>query len=737
MHLSGTNAKTVITKGGIGILLAALVSVPTLRASAATNADCLACHGDRSLTMTKAGRSVSLFVDEHAFRGSAHADLECVACHEGFNPSDLPHARHIAPVHCLGCHADPQFANYSTSIHAVRQKGGGAAARCVDCHTTHGIRKLSDLTPAERKQFALETCARCHADVDTQYMMSDHGRALAAGVQGAPSCIDCHDEHEVLSPSNADAQTSRTKEAEMCLRCHRDNPEVRAKVGPSAKFISSYENSVHARAVRSGNDSAATCTDCHGGHDLRKGSEPGSKVARVNIATTCGRCHADILEQYRGSIHGQALQRGITASATCTDCHGEHNILSPRDANSPVAARNISSEVCSPCHASVKLEQKFDLASDRLQSFADSYHGLAGKAGSVEVANCASCHGVHDIKPSSDPSSRINKANLAKTCGTCHPGANANFAKGAVHVVAASGSGEVIYLISTTYVVLIVVVVGGMAAHNLLDFLRKSRRILMVRRGIVKRRHPGHRLYLRMTLGERIQHGTLVVSFATLVFTGFALKFPDAWWVAPLRSISPVMFELRGLLHRIAGVALVLAGLYHCYYVLAVPRGKKLLHDLLPVPGDLRDALQVMRFNLGLSDTRPLLGRFSYIEKSEYWALVWGTIVMGATGAILWFDNTFLGLLTKMWWDAASTVHYYEAWLATLAIVVWHFYFVIFNPDVYPLNLAFWKGTLTEEEMEDEHPLELERMKKLRAAEEEAGNGSRVDGDHKRQGVPS
>jgi cytochrome b subunit of formate dehydrogenase len=135
---------------------------------------------------------------------------------------------------------------------------------------------------------------------------------------------------------------------------------------------------------------------------------------------------------------------------------------------------------------------------------------------------------------------------------------------------------------------------------------------------------------------------------------------------------------------------------------------------------DVTDAIAVMKYNLGFSAVKPQFGRFSYIEKSEYWALVWGTVVMGATGVILWFDNTFLGLLTKLWWDVAQTIHYYEAWLATLAIVVWHFYFVIFNPDSYPINLAFWKGTLTEEEMQEEHPLELAEMKKKSEETEEA-----------------
>jgi cytochrome b subunit of formate dehydrogenase len=187
------------------------------------------------------------------------------------------------------------------------------------------------------------------------------------------------------------------------------------------------------------------------------------------------------------------------------------------------------------------------------------------------------------------------------------------------------------------------------------------------------------------------------------------------------------MFELRGILHRVAGVIMVLASLYHIYYLFAVPRGKQLLRDMLPVRSDLTEVTGMLKYNLGFSDEKPLLGRFSYIEKAEYWALIWGTIVMAVTGFILWFDNTFIGLLTKLGWDVARTVHYYEAWLATLAIIVWHFYFVIFNPDTYPLNLAFWKGTLTEEEMLEEHPRELERMQKQERAEKAAEGKSDHD----------
>ena len=228
----------------------------------------------------------------------------------------------------------------------------------------------------------------------------------------------------------------------------------------------------------------------------------------------------------------------------------------------------------------------------------------------------------------------------------------------------------------------------------------------------MREEHYGHSLYLRMSLNERIQHITLAVSFMLLVITGFMLSFPNTWWVSHIRDISSHSFEYRGLIHRISAVVMVAVSLYHIYYISFTERGRKLIKDLLPKFQDIKDAIGVVRFNAGVTETKPKLDRFSYIEKAEYWALIWGTIVMSLTGVIMWFDNTFIGLFTKLGWDIARTIHYYEAWLAFLAIVVWHFYFVMFNPDVYPLNVAWIKGTMSEEEMAEEHPLEYERLKK-------------------------
>jgi cytochrome b subunit of formate dehydrogenase len=261
------------------------------------------------------------------------------------------------------------------------------------------------------------------------------------------------------------------------------------------------------------------------------------------------------------------------------------------------------------------------------------------------------------------------------------------------------------------YISLIVVVIGGMFAHNALDFSKKAKIKKLRQIGRIEEEIHGHSLYLRMTFNERIQHATLAISFILLVITGFMLRFPDAWWVRHIRDLSEHVFTLRSLIHRISAVILVSVSLYHIYYVSFTARGRQLIKDLLPKYQDITDALGVAKFNLGISKEKPFLDRFSYVEKAEYWALIWGTIVMSVTGVILWFDNTFIGLLTKLGWDVARTIHYYEAWLAFLSILIWHFYFIIFNPDVYPMNTAWLTGKISEEEMIHEHPKELEKIR--------------------------
>jgi formate dehydrogenase gamma subunit len=234
--------------------------------------------------------------------------------------------------------------------------------------------------------------------------------------------------------------------------------------------------------------------------------------------------------------------------------------------------------------------------------------------------------------------------------------------------------------------------------------------------------------YLRMNKSERIQHFLLFTSFITLILTGFGLKFPEAFWVRWIVFIiGENAFEARGIVHRIASIVMIVASLYHLYYILFTTRGKQLVRDFLPRKQDLIDFKDSMLYLIGKTDIKPKLGRFSYIEKMEYWAVVWGTVIMGATGFILWFENTFLKIVGTEGMEISTAIHYYEAILASLAILVWHFYFIFVNPDVAPMNKAWSKGYLTREQMKHEHPLELEELERKEAEVKAAAEKARAE----------
>jgi len=186
--------------------------------------------------------------------------------------------------------------------------------------------------------------------------------------------------------------------------------------------------------------------------------------------------------------------------------------------------------------------------------------------------------------------------------------------------------------------------------------------------------------------------------------TGFALKYPDSW-IAGALGMSE---RLRSLTHRIAGVVMIGTGIYHLAYITLTRSGRRLIMDFAPRPKDASDAWGTMRYYLGLSPNKPQFSRFNYAEKAEYWALVWGSVLMAITGIMIWAKVSVGDLLARWWVDAATAIHFYEAVLATLAIVVWHFYQVFFDPDVYPMNWAWWDGKMSRKHDDEEHALDKE-----------------------------
>jgi len=152
-------------------------------------------------------------------------------------------------------------------------------------------------------------------------------------------------------------------------------------------------------------------------------------------------------------------------------------------------------------------------------------------------------------------------------------------------------------------------------------------------------------------------------------------------------------------------------GAYHLAYMVFTREGRKGLRDFWFRFSDIPGAVGTIGYYLGVKKTKPQFARFSYAEKVEYWAGMWGTVVMALTGLMIWYSVEVARWIPRWWIDVATTVHYYEAILATLAILVWHFYHVIFDPDVYPMNWAWFDGKMPEEQYKEEHPLADEERK--------------------------
>lgn len=564
---------------------------------------------------------------------------------------------------CLGCHDTVDAAKFTQSLHGPLE--------CASCH--------ADITavphePAPKKV----DCASCHPEAVDAWNHSLHAQAANSGSARGARCADCHGApHEMR-------RLERAQIPKTCATCHAQK-FVMQKAGLSTQPALSYQDSVHGRAVKRGSTRAAVCTDCHESHNVRPANDPLSGIFKFNVGRTCGECHAAIAAQYRDGVHGKALARGNSRTPGCTDCHGIHTIATAHDPQKGPGGS------CARCHEGVRLSQEFGVEATKVDSYKASYHGLARRMGSTTAADCASCHGAHDVRPSSDPKSAIHPANLTRTCGKCHPGVQSKFAQGKVHVVAGdtTDTGSLINTwITRIYIVLIALTIGFMAFHNLLIWWRKAQAA----------RRSAHRTVLRMNLNQRIQHAILVGSFVILVLSGFALAWPESW----LAAIFGPSENVRSVIHRVAGVVMIVLGIYHIGYMILTREGRQGLRDFWFRFSDARDLRDVL---LG---RKPQSGRFTYAEKAEYWAGLWGTIVMAVTGLIIWYFVEVATWVPRWWIDIATTIHFYEAILATLAIIVWHLYHVIFDPDVYPMNWAWFDGRMSEEHFKEEHPRAIE-----------------------------
>jgi cytochrome b subunit of formate dehydrogenase len=614
---------------------------------------------------------------------------------------------------CLECHGDTGWLEDDETRRLHVDLGGFENSvhgflLCVDCH--------ADLAGADPwghdPELAPVDCSVCHADVQDEYAQSLHAYARQRGNLRAPTCAGCHGKHDILSPSDRSSRAHRRNLTDMCASCHGTGGLLTDQLVRLPLSVQSYAQSVHAHAFRRGIDTAAVCTDCHGVHLLRGRLDPESKIHAVNVSATCGQCHGEAQYEYDRSIHGRALQAGIFDSPTCNDCHGEHHIVTAADPSVSAFGARLAVETCRSCHEDQRLIAKYGLADYVVETYVDSYHGWARRWDSPDAATCVACHATHLVLPARDEGSTIHPDNVAETCRQCHPRADQRFALSYTHRTAQPSANPVTRWIEWAYLILIPTLVGAMVLHNALIFvyyLRRRRRL---------EREEG--TIPRMDRSQVVQHLLLAVSFIVLVITGFALRFPDAFWVQPLVYLG-MTEALRSLVHRIAAVVLLGVGVWHVLYLGLNRRGRRDLVAMLPRWRDVSDASGNIQYYLGLRKRKVRFDQYDYTQKAEYWALVWGTVVMALSGFVLWFPAQAVRIFPTWIVQASELLHYYEAWLAMLAILVWHFFFVLLHPLVYPMSWTWLTGEMGRGEAEYHHgdwvrSLEADR-KKTKSAE--------------------
>ena len=213
------------------------------------------------------------------------------------------------------------------------------------------------------------------------------------------------------------------------------------------------------------------------------------------------------------------------------------------------------------------------------------------------------------------------------------------------------------------------------------------------------------RYFIRLNSNERVQHLIFVICFFMLAVTGLMIWLPEKTFEF-LGSAKENLFLVRSILHRIFGTIMILTSLYHVYYLLFKPGGRRWLWDMLPRIKDVNDFMGNLSYLIGLRNEPPPFDRFSYKHKAEYAALIVGTTLMSASGLILWSEFFW----DKFIVDIAALIHGMEAVLACLAIMVWHLYEIHLRPHKFPIDRMWLTGLIDEEEMKEEYPLHYQKI---------------------------
>jgi predicted CXXCH cytochrome family protein len=347
-----------------------------------------------------------LYVDEEKYTQSVHKNLDCISCHPDADVEEFPHPENLEIVNC----------------------------------------------------------GNCHSDAEEKFYIGIHGIALKRGAPYAPTCKECHGEHDILPPVDTESRTYKMNIPVLCGKCHRDDaPVARVYNIPEKDIISNYTESIHGEGLfKQGLIVTATCNDCHGNHLVLPHTNPRSTISVINIAQTCMKCHARIEQVHTKVIRGELWEREPGAIPACTDCHPPHKVNvtnlvirtsdkeclqchSDPNIHKIVDGQRISLVVhpddiqnsmhknipCVKCHSDITVEHKrpcdtagrVDCSKCHAQIAEDYFssdHGQAYFEKDPSAPYCSDCHGTHSISSHLDENDRTYRSKIPELCGDCH-----------------------------------------------------------------------------------------------------------------------------------------------------------------------------------------------------------------------------------------------------------------------------------------------------------------------------
>jgi len=376
---------------------------------------------------------------------------------------------------------------------------------------------------------------------------------------------------------------------------------------------------------------------------------------------------------------------------------------------------------CTRCHAAYG------------HTYRDSYHGQASSVGSTRAAKCADCHTPHNVRPASDPLSSVSPANALTTCRRCHSAARGRFAGYQPHANPRDRHRNPVLF--AVWLFMNVVLTGTMlvwGAHTLLWY-RRTLLDRRARKAEAARHAPagptpmdaalrgGGPFVWRFNLLFRVVHALIVATFFVLVVTGLPLRFSCAAWAPGLMRLLGGATR-AGVAHRTAGMFVFgYFALYAGYVAVRAWRRPARVREwlgrdsILMKPQDLTDALAMVKWFFGRGP-QPRFGRYSYMEKFDFFAELWGVGAIGFTGLMLWQPEFFGRFFPGVLFNVAIIIHSYEAMIATAFIFTIHFFNVHLRPDKFPVDAVMFTGRATLHYMEEEHPLVAEQVRARVAA---------------------